>query len=685
MTSDSLLPVLEFALAQRHWEMPASLPWMASLLPAIACAGLEFRLSGPNRDVFDLQQCIRNGADVARLRARIDARRRGPGEDDDAGWGLLRDAIDRGAFEQPFEECWLELDNAADGKLPTLSLFVKFDDARDGADLPTRAEKWLGYFGQAPDSGRRRLLERCQAACRPGHKISYLGLMLGRPGAPLRLIVDGLAWSEFTPFLSDAGWHGDAPALQDSLDFLFLHFDRIRLALTIGKVIEPALGFECFLGSQGQPDMRWSSALRELALRRLCTEELRHKIFRWPDTVTPATATAPWPDAMLVEAIARGPSSLSRLDCRISHVKLTFDDGKLASAKGYVGFVEVWQELSASPAAPANADGAAPADVQASLRAALAFLLKSRTPGGWWLDYSGIGNTSDEWVSAYAASAVLDTGDSAAQAAAARAWFLLSRRARAGWGWNHVKPADADSTLWALHLAARLGALASERAESGLAFLHTHIGPGGGLSTYTRSHVEDWSDAAPPPDGWFEVHDCVTAAGAMLDSVTGGALRHLRQAQRPDGSWSSYWWLDAAYPTALAVEALAASPMQCDRVLVARATDWATQRLERALSGSGREGSLGAFALALLARILAQAANPDAALLAGALDVLLRTQQPDGSWEASAWMRMPAAQGPALTVVDRERVITSAIVLKTLTDVQRLPAGHGAPSRSSAA
>src|SRR5262249_31129750 len=159
-------------------------------------------------------------------------------------------------------------------------------------------------------------------------------------------------------------------------------------------------------------------------------------------------------------------------------------------------------------------------------------------------------------------------------AAAHRGWLLLAGRARDGWGWNFLQPADADSTLWALRLADRLGVLDSERARAGLRFLQRHI-HADGLSTYVADHHRTWSNGAVVNPGWFEVHDCVTAAAAGFPQIGNVPLGALRARQRDDGSWRSYWWQSPAYATAHAADALSQHGAPDDRARIARAVAWA--------------------------------------------------------------------------------------------------------------
>src|SRR5262249_36777655 len=150
--------------------------------------------------------------------------------------------------------------------------------------------------------------------------------------------------------------------------------------------------------------------------------------------------------------------------------------------------------------------------------------------------------------------------------AAREAWILLQqcRGWSDGWGYNQHVPADADSTLWALHLACRVGAGRWPRVRHAAHFLSSHIRPDGGLATYAQEGPILRSARLPRDisfDGWCGSHACVTALGAGLRGFGGraGALDYVRRAQSADGCWIGYWWCDREYTTSLAVDALARS------------------------------------------------------------------------------------------------------------------------------
>jgi hypothetical protein len=239
-------------------------------------------------------------------------------------------------------------------------------------------------------------------------------------------------------------------------------------------------------------------------------------------------------------------------------------------------------------------------------------------------------------VTAYAACALVSSREDAAYLAAAEAGSFLAARAshRApGFGYNGQTTRDADSTAWACRLAAALETDDKACFTEARQFLATCQQADGGFATYpTVSAVRQAIQVAPemPVDAWASSHTCVTAATAILDcfNTDGKTLEYLRAAQKTGGEWRGYWWCDPEYATALAIQALSKQESQQDRLAIERAVGWLEQTAVRRCAFP--------IALRLLAFSFAGRASPS-----HLVDELLKTQRSDGSWTASARLRLP--------------------------------------------
>jgi hypothetical protein len=323
----------------------------------------------------------------------------------------------------------------------------------------------------------------------------------------------------------------------------------------------------------------------------------------------------------------------------------------------------------------------------AAIEKAVGYLLRARDRDGLWRDFDTLAGSSDEWVSAYVAHALAESGGDIAVRAARETWDRLRRRRwwAPGWGFNRRVPCDADSTVWVLRLADRLGAGGSWRIGRARRMLDRHVRPGGGMATYGESgpiRLYTRLDTGVSFSGWCGPHVCVTAPAAHVDLANRSKiLDFLRAAQRGDGSWSSYWWCDAEYATALAAGALAASGAHSDEPRVARAAEWAAAR------SRNPEANGSAFACSLRLGILRLSRLP--VCVAGAricLDRLLARQEPDGAWPASARLRIPppdtvdpdgytawvhGGRGGGSIQTDSRRCFTTATVLAALSATER--------------
>lgn len=289
---------------------------------------------------------------------------------------------------------------------------------------------------------------------------------------------------------------------------------------------------------------------------------------------------------------------------------------------------------------------------EAAAQAAVGFLLRRQSPEGAWTDFLLPAGQSTLWVTAFVGGILGGRPEPEAREAAQAAWRFLEPRetAEGGWGYNAKVPGDADSTLWGLRLAAVLGLSGAPAARRAATFLERHVRADGGLATYATAEAVRAYIGLPPVisfQGWLQSHVCVTAAGANLPGLGERFLPALASAQAADGRWPAYWWFDDEYATAEAVAALAGpgrTAADCEPGTAARidrAAAWLLTRVDRLLAGPAVRPP--AFALAHALRVLARAAGPAGTrdALARGLAQLVAWQGADGSWPASARLRVP--------------------------------------------
>ncbi len=186
-------------------------------------------------------------------------------------------------------------------------------------------------------------------------------------------------------------------------------------------------------------------------------------------------------------------------------------------------------------------------------QSALNALLSAQDEDSLWRDFMLPVGMSDQWVPAVVAIALARAGAAlddkrAIDAAAATHDALLSNRKHsAGFGFNGIVDADADSTAAVIMLG---HALFRQAVPEDLAFLLSHEQPDGGFATFICESQ------------WGVSHACVTAAVATslpdrdLCERRCRLLSYLRQCRNSDGTWNSYWWSSSAYASRAALKLL---------------------------------------------------------------------------------------------------------------------------------
>jgi hypothetical protein len=668
----------------------AALEDAVAVVPPFAALGLECRLSGDDQAV-DLQLGARRHESRPVLGFLSQARRDGRLP---SSWEpvelLCREWLaDDGPLAEGVHELWCELDPAAGedaGALAALlpSVFVVLNgDDRAAAEL-ARERALEVLVGDA--HALRGVVDRCAQACRGGAWLSHMGVMLGRSVRAVRVHVSGLPLHALRDFLAEIAWPGEIDPVVEAAHLLLDHGDELVLCFDIVDDLLPRLGLEVFFAQRAGLDPRWEPLLERLVQEELASVEKVDGLLGWPGMLTPLDVDV-WPDAFILRELVEPPHRLGVLERRLSHVKITIAEPMPPSAKAYFGAGHVFRNALPRPAPHRPEREPRPAgSVAEAIDAGLAFLLERRNQAGWWRDFFDRGRppsvqervtgySSDEWVTAYVATMLTTLGRADADAAAdAALTLLLGRRRDGGWGYHALLPADSDTTVWVLRLAAALGAPESDRLRQARRFVAAQTDPRGAVATYPAQAAPALASFLEMPgsyDGWCAAHVCVTAAAGVLgfDDAT---VSFLLDAQRPDGSWGAHWWDDDPYATLRAVEVLEAHG---ETGALRRARRWT----EAAIGADGAvRSALGAtpsaFATALAASTLRIAAPDDSPGRERAVAWLLSHQQDDGSWPSSARLRVPAPEqtdplaSPAttLTYLDDEALFTTATVLAAL-------------------
>lgn len=201
-----------------------------------------------------------------------------------------------------------------------------------------------------------------------------------------------------------------------------------------------------------------------------------------------------------------------------------------------------------------NAPSGAPEsdELRSALADAVGYLQSIQNQDGSWTDFHLPVGVSDQWVTAYAALALAQCGETSCSRGTAAAvkgamWLSENRTYKEGWGYNGATGPDSDSTAIAIAL---FDELEMPVAEQDRAFLSNHWRDGDGISTFDG------------PEAWGAGHWDVTPWGyhGMLpedrELYREQFLLALSNNRLGNGFWRAYWWRNPYYSTFVTLEVL---------------------------------------------------------------------------------------------------------------------------------
>ena len=675
---DAFWPLLPASLV--HESRLAPLKESARLFPQVLRIGIECRMDGEAQ--VDLQQCLlRDKDDLAYISDWLHSLQVMDDEEWTALCSFFRKWADpSGAYYRGIREIFLEMD-VLSGKRSVPLLFFSLDQ-----EDPHTTNSFLVKVLQETLGGHRAfypLLQRCFASCPDNASVFFAGIQFSRQTDAIRVNIRNLYPGQVIPFLRSLGYDYETEGLERWIPFVYGLCDRVRVCIDLGKAVYPKVGFECLWDDQPGQDTRWEFFLHELTGQGICLREKAEAVLSWDGELFP-DASVSWPEHIWLRSLSRPPDELACLKKKVSHLKLSVDRLKNPELKAYLGYGNVW--LKAAPEAGGNAlpapvketAGTTAALMDTAAGKACRFILDKQLQSGFWTDFFLPAGKSDEWVTAYTGYHLSFLQAPETDKALSRAWEVLKLRCRAGkgWGYNVRTPADADSTVWAHLFSGRLPGSDAVCAQTG-ALLAQYILPSGAVTTYPeKDGIREYTrlPAGASFEGWQHAHVCVTAPYALAGETQ--AIVYLAGAQGQDGSFRSYWWTSDAYATAIAVEALAMQAGSSSGAIIGKAVRWALDRLGSSLDSQAPS----AFDIAMLVRILLL--SPDKEITAGAIrrgiGHLVNTQLDDGSWRASAGLRVPMPDtikpeesGNNWVINDQNRIFTTITVLAALIKSQQ--------------
>lgn len=291
----------------------------------------------------------------------------------DDAWRLIAAFAERWAepsspLHDRIDHVWLEFDAAVGSGgglvrlVPTPSLFFGTKDEADGSARGLRAgdASWVvgdalaaASGGPLPEALAGRI-DECLAALPASAHVFQVGLMLSRPGGLVRVCVRGIRPGEIAPYLGRLGWAGRLEALGREAAALAEAVDRIDLDLDVllargEAAIGPRIGLECEIAKPVFGDERWMAFLGRLVESGLCVRAKREGLFKYPGSRHERESGERFPPHLVAASALLGHSKIGTIVRGVHHVKVVWEEDRLAEAKAYLAVFHAWAEAEWRP------------------------------------------------------------------------------------------------------------------------------------------------------------------------------------------------------------------------------------------------------------------------------------------------------------------------------------------------
>jgi hypothetical protein len=264
--------------------------------------------------------------------------------------------------------------------------------------------------------------------------------------------------------------------------------------------------------------------------------------------------------------------------------------------------------------------------------------------------------------------------------------LLQAKRQDVRGGWSYLSgvselPPDVDDLAMVLQVLSRCGGQPLAAAgQPAVELVLAAADRGEAISTWILD-----PDEAPHRNELFGRYIELTQSGGVHPDVVANflyavslqatelgrqraasAIAYLECAQDDDGSWHSRWYWGRHYGTYRAVLALTALTPHSPALDRARDYLVSGRHADGGWGTDGRSDPLSTAFAALALTALAAIAQPGTGrCLRPAVDYLLATQQPDGSWPGCPFIAFPRVGGPGVHIY-RSSTITTSFCLKAI-------------------
>jgi hypothetical protein len=221
-----------------------------------------------------------------------------------------------------------------------------------GSGLLSNREPALAFVEAVLTTGTaawQRVMTTLEIADQHGLSAGRLvGVMLSR-NAEMRCMIRDLRPDRVLAFLNQVSQPAVVSVVMDLLSQPVFQSAGAVLVLDHAPELVAGCGIEMIYGKDDDKLPERAALLRWLMDHKLADPLRVAALDEWRGTVTPITARADWPDALIARALTDGEDRLLYLHRFVNHVKLNISGGEVTAAKAYLALAPVeWRMATAA-------------------------------------------------------------------------------------------------------------------------------------------------------------------------------------------------------------------------------------------------------------------------------------------------------------------------------------------------
>jgi hypothetical protein len=170
----------------------------------------------------------------------------------------------------------------------------------------------------------------------PESRIHAIGIMLARKTQALRFQFEGISLDNLTVHLKRLKMPLLMPGLKEAIKLQYQTGLPMSICLDLAPQLLPKIGLE--LGQLASEKNNLLGTLDKLVTSKLCCGCKRSALGSWAGQSIPSHLPGDWKLGEIYGSAMKGQRFLVKIGRRISHVKLSIENGKSLKAKAYLDF-----------------------------------------------------------------------------------------------------------------------------------------------------------------------------------------------------------------------------------------------------------------------------------------------------------------------------------------------------------